>query len=360
MNVLILILTGILFLSTFIPLSRSSTWWIRVLDFPRLQLLLFATIPLALSLIYGEGLPRVLALGLSTLCLGYHLYWIYPYTALAKVEVESADPLAGDAALSILTANVLMTNRNATGLMEIVRRHDPDVLLTLETDKWWEQNLAELEKDYPYSVKCPLDNLYGMHVYSKLILHESTIKYLVENDVPSIHAEIELANRSRVRAHFVHPYPPVPEYSDSSEERDAELIVIAKSLQECDYPTIVAGDLNDVAWSETTRLFRKISRLLDPRVGRGMFNTFNANHWLMRWPLDHLFHSSHFRLKDIRRLQKFGSDHFALYTELVLHQLDSPMKQGLAAEDADEEFASQKLDSQDINTKDVPFDESEK
>ena len=80
----------------------------------------------------------------------------------------------------------------------------------------------------------------------------------------------------------------------------------------------------------------------------------------MRWPLDHLFHSNHFQLKDLRRLQKFGSDHFALYTELVLLHKDPPNIPGLPANDADEEFASEKLDHHDVDIKDVPFHETEK
>jgi endonuclease/exonuclease/phosphatase (EEP) superfamily protein YafD len=78
----------------------------------------------------------------------------------------------------------------------------------------------------------------------------------------------------------------------------------------------VAGDFNDVAWSHTTDLFIQLSGLLDPRRGRGIFNTFHA-HWpLFRFPLDHVFHSNHFKLVDLRRLDEVGSDHFPVCVEL--------------------------------------------
>lgn len=45
-----------------------------------------------------------------------------------------------------------------------------------------------------------------------------------------------------------------------------------------------------------------MSGLRHPDVGRGMSNTFQAGWWFIRWPLNHLFHSEHFTLEEIRRL----------------------------------------------------------
>jgi hypothetical protein len=79
---------------------------------------------------------------------------------------------------------------------------------------------------------------------------------------------------------------------------------------------IVSGDFNDVAWSQTTDLFVQLSGLLDPRRGRGIFSTFHAQWPLFRFPLDHVFHSNHFKLVDLQCLDNAGSDHFPVCVEL--------------------------------------------
>ena len=331
-------------------------WVVRSMDFPRVQLALLAVLIVVTQwwqLDRANPLTWVL-MGLSLLCLGWQLWWILPYTRVWPVEVRSARDDDRARHLSILTANVLMPNRRADLLLALVQQHSPDVLVTLESDQWWQSQLDTLEADMPYSIKCPLDNLYGMHVYSRLPLEDAEVAYLVEAGVPSIHAQVVLRSGDRVRVHFLHPAPPSPTENSESSERDAELIVVARSLDECDRPVVVSGDLNDVAWSATTRLFRKISGLLDPRVGRGMFNTFHAGYPFVRWPLDHLFHSRHFTVRSIQRLPDFGSDHFALLTELALTPVQGQNQAGLNGDGDDRAWAQTIANEQDVSAKDVP------
>jgi len=348
-------LVVLIVIATLMPLSRHTEWWVRDLDFPRLQIAAVALAVLVAEAVFldiGERESPILML-VTAACLAYQAWWIVPYTRPWKNEVKQAVGGAPGDRIRILTANVLTPNRNTEGLIALIRQHKPHVFVTLETDQWWQDRLDVLEADYPHAMKCPLDNLYGMHVYSQLPLEDAKIQFLVEDDIPSMHTLVVLPSGRKVRMHFLHPAPPSPTEHDESTERDAELLVVAKSVAGLDTPVIVAGDLNDVAWSTTTRLFRKISGLLDPRIGRGMFNTFHADHWFLRWPLDHLFHSRHFTLGFIQRLPSFGSDHFAMLVELVYDRVRGEDQEGLEADQDDLELAEEKIAAEPVKVDDV-------
>lgn len=325
MNLVLTFTTIAIVVATALPLLRYSHWSVRGLDFPRLQLACLAALLLPFLLVFLDLHSPItwLLVSATALCLCWHLWWVLPYTKLWPKQSRDSRTSAKEKQLSVLTANVLQTNRNSAALIALVEEYRPDVLVTLETDQWWEDRLKAIETAMPYSMKCPLDNLYGMHVYSVLPLSEQEISYLVEEDVPSMHASLELRSGDRVRVHFFHPPPPSPTENEESIERDAELITAARSIADSDQPIVVTGDMNDVPWSKSTRLFLKISGLLDPRVGRGMFSTFHVDYFFLRWPLDHLFHSAHFTLGNMRRLPSIGSDHFALFTTLHFSGLTS-------------------------------------
>jgi len=309
--------TAILVLATLLPLSRNTQWWIRMWEFPRLQLLWSGIALVILLALSSIELSLQTGLILATLCcVLWQAWWIWPYSPLQRVEVPDSTSPRDSPSLKLLTANVLMTSRSAPQLLRLIRDNDPDVVLTMETDAWWEEQLDVLHKKYPYRMACALDNLYGMHLYSRLRLIDPKIQFLVQKDIPSIHTMLELSEGLQVSAHFVHPAPPSPTENERSIQRDAELILVAETIAGHDEPTIVAGDLNDTAWSATTRIFRNQSGLLDLRVGRGLFNTFHAKIPVLRIPLDHIFVSRHFSLTALTRLPAYGSDHFAMLTDM--------------------------------------------
>ncbi|MDO7876304.1 endonuclease/exonuclease/phosphatase family protein [Hymenobacter sp. ASUV-10] len=319
-NWLVYIVGSIGVLATALPLWRHTAWWIRACDFPRLQIVA----GLALSLIIILLLPHeptfwdtflTVSLGVA---LVYQFSRIWPYTPLHRKQVADATRPADahEHHISLLVTNVLMFNRDASRCLGHIRHYQPDVILAVETDDWWLSQLERLSETHPYTCHAPLPNTYGMLVFSRLPLHNAQIRYILDPEIPSFHGCAEMPNGVRVSMHFVHPKPPAPKEAKTSTRRDAELLVVGNIIQHHDGPTIVAGDLNDVAWSHTSELFRRLSRLLDPRIGRGLLPTFHADYRLLRWPLDHVFHSAHFRLQDLQRLTHIGSDHYPIYIRL--------------------------------------------
>lgn len=343
MTLILSLLAVAIVLATTLPLSVRREWWIRALDFPRLQIAIAAALWLLAWWFLASGgnlWLTLLALGVLA-ALIYQSYWIFPNTEMHRQEVERHDSLIDGncPTFKMISSNVLMHNRNSGPLLSLIQHHQPDIIITLESDQWWQDELDALP-GYPHRIACPLDNLYGMHVYSSLPLEDPQIDFLVEDDKPSMMATVQVNPGTRFQLHVVHPAPPAPGENEESTERDVELLLLAKTISDKSERLIVAGDLNDVAWSATTRLFRQISGLLDLRIGRGLFNTFSANHWYARWPLDHVFVSSHFKVVNIQRLRNIGSDHFPLLVELAITDCG---RQESSVED--EEVDHERLDS---------------
>ncbi len=65
-----------------------------------------------------------------------------------------------------MVSNVRMENRRTEDFKRIVKETAPDLLLINEPDQWWAEQLAELDKIFPYAVKKPLGNTYGMMLFS--------------------------------------------------------------------------------------------------------------------------------------------------------------------------------------------------
>lgn len=332
---------------SFWSLIPRDEWWFRGADFPRLQLLVLGFVALLFLVLWQTPWTpwRQLLLILLIAALAYQLKMVLPYTFIWKKQVQQVqtEQLDHSKQISLLVSNVLTPNDKYHLLIAEVEKYQPDLLLTLETDQTWQKQLAVLEKDYPYRVPVPLDNLYGMHLYSKLKLSDIEVKFILSDEIPSIHATVTLRSGHQVQLYCLHPKPPSPTEAKDSTLRDAELLIVGDQIKDLDESCIVMGDLNDVAWSRTTRLFQRISGLLDPRVGRKYVNTFHADYPLLRWSLDHVFHSTDFALVEMQRLPHMGSDHFPVFVVLQTGRIFEQTQQELEQTEEDEEKAQEAI-----------------
>ncbi len=324
------ILALISILATLLPFIPSKVWWIRVFDYPRLQTFYIAVIGLIWFFFFYfiQETTGYIAAGLFVIVIIIQGYKAWPYTPFAKKEVPSSKgSVANSSQLSLFICNVYQENKKYGAVLEKIFKLSPDIIITTESDSLWQEGLSPLNKDYPYLIPVPQSNTYGMHLYSRLPLQNTTVRFLVEKDIPSIRTQVQLVSGEWITLLVVHPRPPGPTEATDTEERDAELIMVAKEARKEKGGVLVAGDFNDVAWSETTELFQEVSGCLDPRKGRGFYNTFHAKVPLFRWPLDHVFHSPHFKLVNLIRVGNVNSDHFPMFIKLSFEpeeKLDNP------------------------------------
>lgn len=329
-----------------LPLIRNDFWVFRVFEFPRAQKWVINFILLIASILFFSS-DAYFSFGFIILLLANQLYLsyqVYPYLPIAKKQIESVS-LDFEPSIKLLIANVYQENREWMTLSSMIEREQADVVLLLETNKWWKEKCNSfLSTDYAYQVIEDRENTYGMLLYSKLQLTNTKIHYLVKNEVPSIETDIKLGKRL-IKFFAIHPEPPVPSENPKSTARDAEILLVEQKTKADKIPTIVAGDLNDVAWSYTTELFLKISGLLDPRRGRGFFSSFHAQYPFARWPLDHVFCSGHFRLQSMRRLEGIGSDHFPISLQLYLAKTNDDSDE-LQVSKKEEILANEKIEKE--------------
>lgn len=305
---------------TLLPLLPFDYWWIRMFDFPHLQLTAITLIAfLAFFIKFKiDDRKEIIFMVALVCCFIYQFLRIAPYTPLKGVEVLDSTEEKEDNALKLFTANVLQDNREYWHIEKLLDSIDPDIILITEADSHWRDAILEyLPSSYAYSKEVPLPNTYGMLLYSKLELIDPTVHFQVDDSIPSIFSKVRMKNGDLFQLYSIHPTPPMPQENPKSTDRDAEMMMTAKLARESDLPVIVLGDFNDVAWSKTTSLFKNTGELLDVRIGRGFYCSFDANNKILRWPLDHLFISEEFRLKEVDVCRDINSDHFPFYSKLT-------------------------------------------
>jgi endonuclease/exonuclease/phosphatase (EEP) superfamily protein YafD len=325
----------LLILLSVLPFFKHPHWIFRVPEFMKAQLLILQIVCFILSFfILGRSTGFWMLQCLQWGLIVYHIFLLVPYTFLyqrthLKPSSQASKPI------ELLVCNVYQYNKEYHRLIDLIRVKRPHMLLTMESNVDWEKALQSLDLAYPYQVKVALENTYGMHLYSSLPIKKAYVHYFVADDVPSIEAHMQSEDGFEWVFFGVHPPPPSPTEESNAKERDGELLSVAKRVRKLNLPVLVSGDFNNVAWAPSSKLFRKTSRLIDARVGRGFLSTFHANYWIFRVPLDLVFHSPKILINRLSIQPSIGSDHFPITCEFKIDPMQ--IQQYEEVEDLDQD-----------------------
>ncbi|MGD9617624.1 MAG: endonuclease/exonuclease/phosphatase family protein [Alphaproteobacteria bacterium] len=303
--------------ATIIPAIPGNMWWVRYFDFPRIQILLASAAVWLLLLLVSQGRVSRLALFALAGVIAWQAYVLHPYTALAPPNQIATETCAPGNRLRLLTVNLRMTTEHDNRLLNMVRQVDPDIAWLQEVDEWWLRHLAPLAATMPHSITQAQPNYFGAALFSRYPLIDPEVRFLTGSREPSVFTGVRLPSDQPIRLYALHPPPPLP--GQSTAERDAQILATALAAHDDNLPHVVAGDLNAVPWEDTIDLAKRVGRLLDPRIGRGFYITWNAENPVLKWPLDHILPGQNFTLTGLRVLPEFGSDHRPYLAELCFN-----------------------------------------
>lgn len=330
LGILLVALALIVLAASLLPMPGSEMWLVRIADFPRLQMLAASVVVAVFLVLLARGgvlLRLVLPAALLAVA-GFHAATLWPYRPGGASFVEDCPP---EQRLRVMVANVLLGNRQAAPLLELVWREKPDLLLVMETDAWWHEALAPLEEEMPRRIFEITGSWYGLELFSRLELVDPEIIRLAGRDTPAVETGVVLRSGEEVGFLGLHPHPPRP--FDPALGRDAQLYAAGLLVRDAERPTVVAGDLNATPWEEAVARMRRVGGLVDPRRGYGYAATYSARSWWRYWPLDHVLHERGFATIRLSRLGPIGSDHYPFMAGLCRLEEGGEQPEKLRAND---------------------------
>ncbi|HSP82894.1 MAG TPA: hypothetical protein VLN72_04105, partial [Gillisia sp.] len=136
-------LVAILF--TLLPFIAADYWWIRVFDFPHIQLTILTLVALITYFIKFD-LKRaedyVFAAALGG-CFVFQLAKIYPYIPHGNHDLMDANMEAEAFPIKFYIANVYQDNEKPGKLVQEIKTRDADVVLLMETNLRWQSDVKD-------------------------------------------------------------------------------------------------------------------------------------------------------------------------------------------------------------------------
>lgn len=221
---------------------------------------------------------------------------------------------AGRETLTLLLANVHLDNGDATPLIDIVERENPDLVLVLELTPDYRDQLGALDANYPHSVTDVRHDPYGIGIWSRRPLNSSAVLSTPPRDLPSLSVEVDFDGTPLT---VVGTHPSQPLGSANYAARNLQLAAIGDLVAATPGSVVLAGDLNVSVWAANYEALESRSRLVNARQGFGVLPTWPTHLPFAMIPIDHVLLSRDLAAVDTRIPDAIGSDHLPLVVDIA-------------------------------------------
>jgi endonuclease/exonuclease/phosphatase (EEP) superfamily protein YafD len=282
-------------------------WWLDVIANFRAQ---FVVVLVVLGLVLMVAKWRRTGLGVFAAA-AVNLVVVLPLYIGSPADESIDQPT-----LTVMSFNLLSTNKSYSEVIEFIRSTNPDVVLLHEASRPWEVAVDAAALDHQM-IRARSDEL----IFGTLVLVRG-------EDVTAVSHGFATANPRAVEISFVPDewdskilllgtHPVAPTDQERAGLRDAQLEFAGNWASRQNGFFVVAGDFNATPWSSPFRHLLDAADLRNSQSGFGLQPTFSAQaNPLLRVPIDHLLHSG--ALEVVRRElgPALGSDHFPLLVTL--------------------------------------------
>jgi len=217
--------------------------------------------------------------------------------------------------MRLVSLNVHTENEQRGLVLKYLQNADADIILLMEVNADWMTALQPLRITHPQVIAEPRDDNFGMALFSRLPLTNSSVVEIGQAEVPSITTTIDLGGQ-QVFLLGTHPLPPGS--AAYAGLRNEQLREIARLIRRSQLPALVAGDLNCTPWSPYFSDLLRESGLKNLAPACGLYGSWPAWLPLARIPIDHCLVSPLLQVVGKQFGPPVGSDHLPLVIDLAI------------------------------------------
>ena len=261
---------------------------------------------------YQWGLKIILGF----LCLNYLLPLkpFYSYRAQSAAR-PPADQGKRAANVRLFYANVHEANQNYSQLRSLILAARPNIVGLLEVNEAWERglDLAGLFKTHHY---VPFADCYGLVLYSDYPVAGNIEDRIGDHFPPVIRADLQVTPGRTLSFTLLHAQPPK---EDRALETNKVLFRrVLTPIRHAPGDVLVAGDFNATPYSGYYRRFIWGARLDNAMHGFGLWRSWKADSWFLRFTIDHVLYRGRLKVLSFEVLPDVGSDHLPYLVDFEL------------------------------------------